>query len=325
MSMIARMATLEDISAISALHRQPIERWQRLNATGQVEDLPYEQLSIYERWLHGGAWMSIETSAVWLNHLLANDIVAMVCANEGQILGYLEAYPGHEPAPYGDHLYLHSMVTAAESETAAHAAAIEETLLAGLIAAGRPFGRLLASVADYDEAHAVRLARLGFTAIEGTTTVRLYSVPARTGLAFYQATRPGPLPAKTIEGWHMLLGRTGSARQHWGAVWPVLWAGVPQIQELRVDRIRLSAAGQEAYIVIQQKLYDPRGADVYCWSSKPLSRQLVIALGDWAHREGYRALNMAMTEDAAALFGSDLMQAAPYAFSVMARELKPGT
>ena len=54
-----RQPTLDDTQAISALFQAKFERWQRIDENGQVEDLPYEQLSLYERWLHGGAWMSI--------------------------------------------------------------------------------------------------------------------------------------------------------------------------------------------------------------------------------------------------------------------------
>ena len=59
-----RQATLDDTRAISKLFCAGIERWQRMDAQGRVEDLSYEQLTIYERWLHGGAWLSIETAAL---------------------------------------------------------------------------------------------------------------------------------------------------------------------------------------------------------------------------------------------------------------------
>lgn len=52
------------IPVISALFRARIGVWQRLDETGRVEDMPYEALTLVERWLHGGAWMSIETGAI---------------------------------------------------------------------------------------------------------------------------------------------------------------------------------------------------------------------------------------------------------------------
>ena len=57
-----RGAALDDTQAISALFRSHIAVWQRLNAGGQVEDVSYDSLTIYDRWMHGGPWMSGETA-----------------------------------------------------------------------------------------------------------------------------------------------------------------------------------------------------------------------------------------------------------------------
>ena len=74
-----RPALLDDTQAISQLFRARIDKWQRLTEQGQVEDLSYDELSIYERWLHGGAWMSIETGAIWLSHLLSGSRTVRGC------------------------------------------------------------------------------------------------------------------------------------------------------------------------------------------------------------------------------------------------------
>ena len=62
--MRVRQATLDDTQQIVALFSGRVPVWQRLGERGQVEDLPYDALTIYERWLHGGAWMSLETGAI---------------------------------------------------------------------------------------------------------------------------------------------------------------------------------------------------------------------------------------------------------------------
>ena len=51
--------------------------------------------------------------------------------------------------------------------------------------------------------------------------------------------------------------------------------------------------------------YDPRSADLYSWSPKPISTQLLSAIRDWAHREGYRSLWLMVTEDTAKTLGPD--------------------
>ena len=71
--MLVRQATIDDTRKIVGLNTANVPLWQRLDAAGQVENLPYEALTIYERWLHGGAWMSLETGAIWLSHLLSGN------------------------------------------------------------------------------------------------------------------------------------------------------------------------------------------------------------------------------------------------------------
>ncbi|MBZ0289637.1 MAG: N-acetyltransferase, partial [Anaerolineae bacterium] len=109
-SIQVRSAALDDTLAISALWRSHITVWQRVNAQGQVEDVPYEALTIYERWLHGGPWMSAETGAIHLSGLLRGAGVPLVVESAGQVVGYGEAYHGVEPAPFGNHLHVAHLV-----------------------------------------------------------------------------------------------------------------------------------------------------------------------------------------------------------------------
>ena len=86
--MLVRQARLDDTRAIVRLFKSRIPKWQRLNPQGQVEDLPYEDLTIYERWLHGGAWMTLETGVLWLSHLLSGHGLAHVVEVDQKIVAY---------------------------------------------------------------------------------------------------------------------------------------------------------------------------------------------------------------------------------------------
>src|SRR5690606_18101941 len=99
-----------------------------------------------------------------------------------------------------------------------------------------------------------------------------------------------------ISGWSMPVGRTGSARMEWEASWSNLWRAIPEIIARRMQRLQLVAAGQEAYVAYHQHLYNPRNADVYCWTPRPLTKPLLSAIRDRAHREGYRNLAMVLNE-----------------------------
>ncbi len=105
-----RGATLDDTQTISALFCAHITVWQRLSSSGKVEDIAYDSLTIYDRWLHGGPWMSVETAAIHLSHLLRGAGIPLVIEVEGKIVAYAEAYRGTEPEPFGDHYHLAQVV-----------------------------------------------------------------------------------------------------------------------------------------------------------------------------------------------------------------------
>ena len=73
-----RQAGLDDTGAISAFFARKFPSGSASTQQGQVEDVPYEALTIYERWLHGGPWMSVETCAILLNHLLLGAGIPLV-------------------------------------------------------------------------------------------------------------------------------------------------------------------------------------------------------------------------------------------------------
>src|SRR5438105_2932338 len=110
MTINIRQACLDDTQAISALFRAPINVWQRLNERGQVQDVDYSALTIYERWLHGGPWMSVETGAIQLSHVLRGAGAALVAELNGQVCAYAEAYHNIEPSPFGDNLSLAHLI-----------------------------------------------------------------------------------------------------------------------------------------------------------------------------------------------------------------------
>ena len=174
-----RQAQLDDTEAISALFRSHIQTWQRLNADGRVEDVPYGALTIYERWLHGGAWMSVETGAIHLSHLLRGAAVPLVAVVDGRIEAYTELYPGVEPEPFGRNLAMdqptvHPDYAGADLESAMLKAACEQ-------AEAQHCKRLLVYVTLPEWKTFYERHQLTERAV-----VQRYMVPARTGQGILQ-------------------------------------------------------------------------------------------------------------------------------------------
>jgi len=305
-----RAAGLDDTRAICRLFIENVSVWQRLDAQGRVEEVAYDDLSIYERWLHGGQWMSVETGAIYLSHLIKSNCVTYVAYADDTLVGYVEAYPGDEPKPIGKHLHIAHLHSPDEM--------IRGQLLRFIIklSAGR-YRRVTVSFSAYDQGARSFFAEHDFYEL---TQVRQYAVSAQTGQGFYKATPSDGGTIQAIAGWHMLAGRTQSAAYHWHHLWPRHWDAIPEITDQKTHRLRLNASGQDAYLCVQQQLYVPRAADIYCWSPKPLTGQILIALRDWAYRADYRTLNIVLPPKDTQLLGS-AAEEMPYQQTIFAFDI----
>jgi len=288
-----RQAGLDDTRALCALFCAQIPVWQRINTQGQVENVAYEALTIYERWLHGGAWMTVETGAIQLNHLLLGAGIPLVAVREGAVIGYLEAYHSIEPEPFGRLLHIAHCI-AADAE-------VERALLDGL----NEWAKIL-------KCQHITVTRLGGQSpyearyrLKPLSVLRRFNLPARQGQIFYRAVEHLDADAAQIAGWGMLVGRLSSSRQEWEALWSQKWETLPEVHRRKTARRNFSAAGQDALLFCREHLYDPRSAEISLWTPKALTVQLVSAVRDWAHREGYRTLVMAVEEPTKAALGAD--------------------
>lgn len=290
-----REARLDDTQAIGALFQAQIPIWQRMDERGQVESLSYDQLTIYERWQHGGAWMSVETAAIHLSRLLRGAGIAVVAEVNGAVCAYAEVYPGDEPVPFGEHLHLAHLVTHNDHPELA------DSMLRYLIemALSTGSGQLTLALTGAGDSLYQRYR------LELLSTVQRYNLPARTGQGFYKVNEHPGSSHTQIEGWQMPIGRIESARQQWEMLWNPTWNILPEIQSQRIHRLHVSASGHEAFLCCQQQLYNPRSADLYCWSPKAPTTPLITAIRDWAHRQDYRTLALVVTAETAKVLGAE--------------------
>lgn len=294
---LVRTATLDDTTAITAIHVSNIERWQRLDERGQVQDVPYDRLTLYERWLHGGPWMSVETSAVHMTHLRRGAGIPLVAEIDGEVVAHAEVYHGQEPPPFGEHLHVAVLIVHADHVVRG----LEGALLAHIVALGQELACERVCIANPDAQ--------GFYDGEGwrlLSTSQHVSWPARAGLGFYQATPHPPADPAQIAGWMMPLGRGQSARCEWVMRWPDLWAAVPCLYEQHIERLKFTVGGGTIYVIYAESPYDPRRASVYLWMSKPPTGPIITAVNDRAHKLGFRRLETVVFGDHAAILGPDV-------------------
>ena len=293
MSNEVRQAGLDDTEAISALFSARIPVWQRMNADGQVDTVAYEALTVFERWMHGGPWISVETCAILLNHLLLGAGIPLVALQKGVVVGYVEAYHSVEPEPFGRLLHVAHLI--------ADQVEVERALLEGLRVQAKALKCQHLTVARVGGATPYDLRYK----LEPLSKLRRFNLPARQGQIFYRAVEHHNADAEQINGWAMPVGRLTCSRQQWETLFPHKWETLPEIRARKTSRRQFSAAGQEALMFCREHMYDPRRADVSLWTPKALTAQLISAVRDWAHREGYRTLVMAVEEETAGALGAD--------------------
>lgn len=308
-----RQALLDDTAAICTLFRARIPAWQRLTPDGGVETVAYGDLTVYERWTHGGPWMSLETAAIALARLLHGVGLALVAEDENQhIVGYLEAYPGYEPAPFGAHLHLAHVITHPDVSDNVADVLIKR---ASEVANHLPDKRLTVSLAADMGDDAQFYRERGFTPLNA---VRRYVLPAKAGQGFYQVGEHTSSGVGQIEGWQMSVGRTESASMLWESVWVSIWEVIPQLADRSIQRVKLTASGQEMLLCVQPVPHDPRTLDVWSWSARPLTGVLLTAVRDWAHRQRYRSIRLILDAETAKLLGNDA-ETDPFSRSIWAR------
>jgi len=95
-----RMASLDDVKGIVNVHCSDVDRWVK-HIDGKEVEAEYEDLTIEERFAHGGPWMSAETCAIHLNYLIVHSQYPIVAELNGKIVGELELYIGEERSILG--------------------------------------------------------------------------------------------------------------------------------------------------------------------------------------------------------------------------------
>ena len=111
MSVEVRSATLGDVPEIVAVFRSNVRKWRTFAVLGR-RYLPYERLTLLQRYRNGGPWMAPETCALHIQQVQASGNLALVAVHGGRVAGYSGLLFSHEPAPWGhnaklDTIYVH--------------------------------------------------------------------------------------------------------------------------------------------------------------------------------------------------------------------------
>jgi GNAT superfamily N-acetyltransferase len=294
-----RLATLDDAAAITAIHKSHIGTWERMAADGSMVAVPYEDLSIYERWQHGGPWLSVESCAIHLNRLLAGSGIPLVAEADRQVLAQAEVYESFEPPPFGHNLELSVIVShAAHTRGGLGSALVEYVVeMARILKCERVTVSNVEVPAFYE--------KQGFRCMCSGHGVR---IPTQLGRVFYQSVELSDHNPAQVKEWYMPLGRYCSSRQEWDKLFPHEWAaGIPEMLNADTAHVKLTVSGgQNAVLYVREALEsEPGDAHLACWTARPLSGNLLTVIRDWAYRNGHRALISFMLDNDLGLLGNE--------------------
>ena len=216
----------------------------------------------------------------------------------GQILAYAEAFLNRELTPMGAHLHLAEILVDERCADEDH-----HRLADAILGDARGAGKLSVAHPEYDTELATYYRKY-FGASEAFRLTR-YSINAQIGQSFYKSQEFDKTDASLIDDWALAVGRWSSPRALWESEWIEHWSSIPPIIERAKHRHYINASGHEALVCFHQQLYNDRSADVYCWSPRHLSTQLLVAIRDMGHRLGFRTLTLALPEASAELLPAE--------------------
>lgn len=249
-----RPATLADAAAITTIHCSHVETWRR---GGEGEPVAYESLALYDRWLHGGPWMSVETCAVHLNHWLRADHAALVACQDGAVVGEAEFVENREPAPYGPSLHLSLLFV--------HAACVGQGVGRALVEAGLTLARergCTALTTQPEQPAGAFYQRVGFAP---WLQLREWQAPAQER-PLPQEPRPADQVCYPADPALVLrAGRYQCGRLAWDSL-PFLLA-LAEHARLPWGRWQAtSASGEVAWLGLSAQPLDPSQADGFIWA-----------------------------------------------------------
>lgn len=280
MALRVRQAILEDAQAITDIYRSLVPRWMQTDAEGQAIESEYSRLNLYERWGHGGPWMSIETCAVWLAHLLQRqDSIPLVAELDGIVIGQAEVFISQEAPPYGHHINISTLCIRAEMQQTE----IGTALVQYIEEMARVLGCSQVTVA-YAEPSAF-FESVGYLP---THTRHNILLSAEEGRVFYRALELSDNNPTQIDGWYMPLGRYQNAREEWERMYWPIWNSVPQLVEAKWHKLYIDLTGQPGILHLHQHDDDPSIATARLWTKNPLSTHILSAMRDRAARLGYK-------------------------------------
>ena len=269
--MNVRAATAQDAAGIVGLHKasNPHGDWYR-DPLARLGRVPYEDLTPFERYLHGGFGMDLSLFRRHFHELLRRGFPVIVAEGRGKILGECEVWLDDEPPPFGRY----AAVTTLESGSPPDRD-VERELLARAEDKARKLGYATLDLCARSPGGEPAAEALGFAPLWDTRTFQtdLADVPApeEEFATKFLAAEYGDL------GGLLRLDHREPARWRFETlvgVWPAAQvAGLADATKLVAVTVRPDQGAGFAVLAARRAWRDPPVGEIDIWLAPPAVRR----------------------------------------------------
>jgi ribosomal protein S18 acetylase RimI-like enzyme len=276
-----RTARPQDAPAIAAIHVSNVTRWLRWDAANAPHPARYADLTAYERWQHGGAWMDTGTCRQHLERLLNGGGTPLVAEVNGHAVATAELHPANEPSPYGRNLNLSTLYVHRNHQRQGLGSALLQRSMA--LAGEQQFETFTVANAEAPDFY----KRQGLKQAERWVQYRVAASKSR--VSFNVEPLPDA-PYAFVSGLGLPVGRYQNAHHDWERTRPNAAPSFDEWHGLRLERHWLTGRAFKAAVVLEE-LPEVRGvANVFVFTKQAITPQLLSAIRGHAFTWGFSAL-----------------------------------
>ncbi len=267
MNIAVRFGTRNDIDALVEVERSDVETWYHFSSQGRSDQASYDELSSWERVMHGGPWMDSEALTKYWVSIERLGIIPLVAEIEGKVIGHLDIIFSEE-LPFGQFLYLDVL----EVHKDYRRRGVATTLIreAERLARDRRVRFILVQPQQYEGPSGLAYRSCGFKkafdAYSLETSIDNLGIPSEVQIVSIPQTKEAPLKTHVmICGWYNISAKT----------WDY---GVnPDLEfsrEEKTCKLALAAlTGKVTYFFhLGQNLFDRSTGTLCLWAPVPLRR-----------------------------------------------------
>lgn len=286
--LIIRRGELKDVAQIVDVHCSDLEdgTWYSFKGGIRNEAAGPSSLSLYERWLNGGSWMSKELCSVYINNLLLNGHIPLVAEQRGLIVGEVELFFGWES---DGKLYAH--IGVAQVHKAYQRKGIGIMLIKEAINVARRRGAYYLTVRpreylkDYYK-------DLGFSEWLKTVVFSSEASPYISKIVWEE----DDTYFNKKKFLHFIMGQEQSSAQIWQIFHQNHFA-LPEFTSEPIHTGKAISQNQEILAIFYPHVYCGDMANVYAWSGNKINTAHIWTMLTLAYHFGYAKVRSLLLED----------------------------